>query len=180
MKDCLIVIDMQNDFIDGVLGSEEAKRIVPKVHEKIMQYDGAGKTIIFTQDIHFSKQYERIVEGKRVPKHCMMGTEGARIPKDVADFNLLKDSHRIFMKHAFGFPEWGSRSITELLARFKEIEIIGLCTDICVISNALILRSCYPALEITVDANCCAGSTPEKHVSALDVMESCCITVEGR
>ena len=174
MKKILIVIDMQNDFIDGSLGSEEALAIVEPVKEKICSYP--AENIIATMDTH-GEDYMETQEGKNLPViHCVKGTEGWRLRDDIAE--LLKDS-RIYEK-----PTFGSVRLAEDLRTLNEkepveLELVGLCTDICVVSNAMLLKAYMPEVKISVDASCCAGVTPEKHLAALETMWSCQIRVEG-
>lgn len=176
----LIVVDMQNDFIDGALGTPEAVAIVPNVKKKIKEYRQRNDTIVFTQDTHLEENYSNTHEGKFLPiPHCIYGTYGREIYKNLDD-NI--DIH--LDKFTFGYIEWDYFNVKkqdEILSLwdFDEIEIIGLCTDICVISNALIIRSESPDVDITVDASCCAGTTPERHKAALEVMKSCHINVIG-
>lgn len=167
MKRTLIVVDMQNDFIDGALGTKEAVAIVPAVRRKIEEYQKRGDEIIFTRDTHF-ENYLETNEGKNLPvEHCIKGTKGWEISEQVD----LKGSTYID-KLSFGYTGWAGRD-------FECVELIGLCTDICVVSNALIIRALYPSIEITVDAGCCAGVTPETHRAALDTMRMCQIKVIG-
>lgn len=162
----LIVIDMQNDFIDGALGTKEAVAIVPRVKQKIEEYQKRGDRIIFTRDTH-EFGYLETHEGKNLPiPHCIKGTNGWEIVD-----GLYNPGYLYVNKYTFGWPHWYT------MLSDPEIEIVGLCTDICVISNALILRSLYPESDITVDASCCAGTTPENHRAALSVMKSCQINV---
>jgi nicotinamidase-related amidase len=174
----LIVVDMQNDFITGPLGTPEAQAIVPKVKAKIEEYRKRGEKIIFTRDTHFG-DYLETLEGKYLPvKHCIVGTHGWQIPSDLISY----EDERV-NKCTFGYDQWhlnqfrnDHNDITD------EIELVGLCTDICVVSNALILKAVLPQIcniEITVDASCCAGTTPENHKAALQVMKSCQINVIG-
>jgi nicotinamidase-related amidase len=195
MKNVLIVVDMQNDFIDGSLGTKEAQAIVPNVIEKIKQYRDAGHHIIFTKDTH-EEDYLETFEGKHLPvQHCIHGTYGWHIREEIFDlFRNYEYRENVFtcvQKPTFGSFMWSSReflvwagitireskTVPGLEYTGGSIEICGLCTDICVISNALILRSMYPQTEILVDSSCCAGVTPEKHEAALDVMKSCQIEV---
>lgn len=165
----LIVIDMQNDFVTGSLGTNEAQHIVPNVKKKLEEYYERGDQVFFTRDTH-SKNYLQTLEGKKLPvEHCIEGTKGWEI---VSDLPMDKDA-MIINKTSFGFSGW------HLYSLGNEIEIIGLCTDICVISNALILKAKFPDSEIYVDASCCAGTTPELHSKALDVMKSCQVNVIG-
>ena len=163
----LIVVDMQNDFIDGSLGTKEAQAIVKNVNNKIKQYRAAGNNIIFTRDTHHTN-YLETYEGKHLPVvHCVKNTLGWQI-SDKLDFDIEKDV--LIDKPTFGWLNWKDFD-------FESVELVGLCTDICVISNALIIRANYPEIDITVDASCCAGVTPEKHNAALDVMRSCQINI---
>lgn len=161
----LIVVDMQKDFIDGSLGTSEAQAIVENVRQKIRDSYSRGDEIIFTRDTH-SADYLSTFEGKNLPViHCVRGTEGWAI----AD-GLEVPGCRYIDKLTFGWTGWGEHS-------FEEIELIGLCTDICVVSNALILRALFPSTPITVDASCCAGVTPESHRAALLTMKMCQIQI---
>lgn len=164
----LIVIDMQNDFISGALGTKEAQAIVPNVKKKIEEYEARGDEIIFTRDTHQS-DYLDTNEGKHLPvKHCIDGTYGWQIADE-----LYWAPRPIVDKPTFGNLNW------KIWFDFEEIEIVGLCTDICVVSNALILKAMYPEINITVDASCCAGVTPESHKAALTTMKMCQINVIG-
>lgn len=165
----LIVIDMQKDFIDGALGTKEAIAIVPHVKKKIGEYARRHDEIIFTRDTH-TENYMETNEGKHLPvPHCLKGTPGWEIYE-----GLYVPGAEIIDKPSFGWMGWGGR-------QFDEIEIVGLCTDICVVSNALILKALYPETEITVDASCCAGVSPDTHQAALDTMRCCQIQVtEGK
>ncbi|MBE5731591.1 MAG: cysteine hydrolase [Clostridiales bacterium] len=169
MKNILIVVDMQNDFIDGSLGTKEAVAILPNVARKINEYRQRGDKIIFTADTHFDN-YLDTNEGKHLPvKHCIKGTDGWKIsPKlDVGDSKIIE-------KPTFGYLEWKNEieNVDGL-----SIELIGLCTDICVVSNALILKATFPSATIKVDSTCCAGVTPSSHTSALTTMQMCQIEV---
>lgn len=166
MKKTLIVIDMQNDFIYGSLGSAEAQKIVNNVKEKIMVYKRNRDNIIFTRDTH-NDDYLQTAEGGKLPiKHCIKGTPGWQI----AD-GLYIEGAEIIDKPTFGYMDWKNY-------KFYEIELVGLCTDICVVSNALILKAAFPDAKITVDASCCAGVTPQTHKAALETMKMCQIDVE--
>ena len=164
MRDVLVVIDMQNDFIDGSLGTGEAQEIVSYVGDRIREYLDAGRRVFFTRDTH-PDNYLDTFEGKKLPVvHCVENTEGWRISDRLPwDEGLC----RVVDKGTFGFLGW-----RELLQDVGSIEVCGLCTDICVISNALILRAIYPDREITVDSRACAGVTPRLHEAALEVMRS--------
>jgi len=164
----LIVIDMQNDFISEALGTPEAQAIVPNVKKKIEEYDSREDAIVFTRDTHFD-DYLETNEGKHLPvKHCIMGTHGW----EIAD-GLERPCARYINKPTFGWMGWKSFDFED----DDEVEIVGLCTDICVVSNALILKAMFPKINITVDASCCAGVTPETHNAALQTMKMCQINV---
>ena len=165
MKKTLIVVDMQNDFIDMALGTPEAVAIVPKVKAKIEAYRQKGDEIIFTRDTH-EENYLDTPEGQKLPvKHCIRGTEGWQIAQ-----GLYVEGCRIIDKPNFGWPHW-DREVLE------EVELVGLCTDICVVSNALIIKATFPDAAIKVDSACCAGVTPESHLAALKTMQMCQIDV---
>lgn len=179
MKKILIVIDVQNDFIDGSLGSTEAQAIIPNIKNKIEQYIANGNQIIFTRDTHFS-DYSKTQEGKKLPiQHCIKDTHGWQI-----GIKATPGSYKIINKLSVGYYDWKSFLSQYINTPFENkrdftIELIGLDTDICVISNAIIIKAAYPETNIVVDASCCAGSTPEKHKAALDIMKSCQIDVIG-
>lgn len=169
MKKLLIVIDMQNDFIDGSLGTKEAVAIVPAVIEKIKAYEAAENDVVFTQDTHFDNYLETL-EGKNLPvEHCKRGTEGWELKKEIGAF----DGKR------FEKPTFGCLELMDYVAgrAYDEIELIGLCTDICVISNAMLLKAKLPGTPIRVDSACCAGVTPESHETALAAMKMCQVEV---
>lgn len=171
----LIVIDMQNDFINGALGTPEAQAIVPKVKKKIEEYLDHGDKIIFTRDTHHS-DYLQTQEGRKLPiKHCIVGTHGWDICSELTTRAIPFVNAYCINKYSFGYFNW-VEWYEELSG---DIEIVGLCTDICVVSNALILKANFPETEITVDASCCAGTTPENHKAALQVMKCCQINVVG-
>lgn len=165
MKKTLIVVDMQNDFIDMALGTKEAVAIVPRVKDKIRQYIQNGDTVIFTRDTH-GEDYLDTPEGKKLPvPHCIRGTKGW----EIAD-GLYADGCKIIDKPNFGWSHWNREEL-------QCIELVGLCTDICVVSNALILKAQFPDVQIQVDAACCAGVTPETHEAALRTMQMCQIDI---
>ena len=170
MADILIVVDMQKDFIDGSLGTREAVGIVENVKNKISMYSKSGKKIFFTRDTHF-ENYLETFEGKHLPVvHCVKDSEGWQIDRKLTEENV---DAQVIDKYTFGETNWASILGNE----FESVEICGLCTDICVISNALIIRAFYPDKDIVVDSSCCAGVTPQKHECALEVMRSCQIDV---
>ena len=175
-KKTLIVVDMQNDFITGSLGTPEAEAIVPNVIEKIKQYDASGDRIIFTKDTHQSN-YLNTNEGRHLPvEHCIEGTDGWKLAPEIVNAIGYDNYYGIVNKGTFGTLDWDA-IIPE--SESKDIEIVGLCTDICVVSNALILKAIFPESNITVDASCCAGVTPETHAAALTTMKMCQINVIG-
>ena len=170
MKKILVVVDMQNDFIDGALGTAEAVAIVPKVAEKIKNFDG---TVLYTRDTH-EENYMETQEGKNLPvPHCIRDTEGWQIRAE-----LQQAGAEVVDK-----PTFGSRALAEKLVEMnreeaiESITLIGLCTDICVISNAFVIKAFLPETPIFVDAACCAGVTPESHARALEAMKVCQIAV---
>lgn len=168
----LIVVDMQNDFINGALGTKEAVGIVDKVKDKIENSRSCGNPVIFTRDTHTSL-YLGTQEGKNLPvKHCIYGTPGWKIT-DKLDVKL---SEEVINKDSFG-SIYLAEYIEDEYLDIDEIELVGLCTDICVISNAMILKAKFPETLITVDASCCAGVTPESHMNALAAMRMCQINV---
>lgn len=169
MKKILIVVDVQNDFVIGSLGSPQAKAIIPNVKAKINEYNDRGDKIIFTRDTH-DENYLETQEGKYLPVlHCVSGTPGWEI-YDHLDKNT---SYDYIDKETFGWNGWSGKINDPI----DEIEIIGLCTDICIVTNALILKTLFPETVITVDASCCAGVTEESHKAALLVMRSCQVNV---
>lgn len=165
MKKTLIVVDMQNDFIDMALGTAEAVAIVPAVKAKIESYARQGYEIIYTRDTH-GEDYLATPEGRKLPvPHCIRGTEGWQIAQ-----GLYVPGSRIIDKPNFGWPHWNQLEL-------EEVELIGLCTDICVVSNALIIKTAFPGAVVKVDSACCAGVTPESHRAALTTMSMCQIDV---
>lgn len=188
----LVVVDMQNDFIDGSLGTPEAQAIVPNVVNKIKNADD-DTLILFTKDTH-DEDYLDTQEGRKLPvEHCINGTNGWCINKAVRsewldkedtliiDDHPMVDENNTIGKITFG-SLWLARTIKEVLRIIDngeelEIELVGLCTDICVVSNALILKATFPEADIIVDASCCAGVTPESHEAALKTMEMCQIEI---
>lgn len=172
-KKILIVVDMQNDFINGSLGTKEAESIVENVQTKIEQYKKEGQTIIFTRDTHYDN-YLDTQEGKNLPiEHCIKNSKGWEISKE-----LNSNECKIIDKSTFGSVDL-VKYISYIISDNKdtEIELVGLCTDICVVSNALLLKANLLETKITVDASCCAGVTPYKHKCALETMKSCQINV---
>ena len=174
MSKMLIVIDMQNDFVDGALGTKEAQEIVPGVVEKIKNFSGQ---IMYTRDTH-GEDYLETQEGKNLPvPHCIYGTEGWQLIPEIKEI-AEKANSLIFDKPSFGSMALaGCLNGIHKVARIDELELIGLCTDICVISNALLLKATMPDVRITVDSSCCAGVTPESNKNALEAMKMCQIEI---
>ncbi len=172
MRKLLVVVDMQKDFVDGALGTKEAVAIVPAVVEKIKEYD--IKNVFVTRDTH-QPDYMDTQEGANLPvEHCIEGTPGWELDKKVAE--AVEGAHFV------NKPTFGSVALARMISDISEkedieIELIGLCTDICVVSNALMLKAFMPEVKISVDSVCCAGVTPEKHEAALETMRSCQINV---
>ena len=182
----IICVDLQNDFIDGSLGSAEGQAIVPRVVEKLKNIDVANTLVLFTKDTH-QNNYLETFEGKNLPvEHCIENTPGWSINKEISSVidnmeGALTYSSRT-IKHSRVYKNtFGSTDLMHFFEKHKdeidEVEFVGLCTDICVISNVLMARMIMPDKVITVDASCCAGVTPERHLSALEVMKSCQINV---
>ena len=164
----LIVVDMQNDFIDGALGTSEAVAIVPYVKEEIKSFDGK---VLFTRDTH-TEEYLATQEGRKLPvEHCVRGTYGWQIREELDALRTTEPIDKI---------TFGSIDLPSVLASIPDLEsvtLLGLCTDICVISNAMLLKAHFPELPIAVDARGCAGVTPESHRRALDAMRTCQIEI---
>ena len=176
MKRFLIVVDMQKDFVDGALGTSEAQQIVPAVAEKIRAFDGE---IIVTYDTH-EEDYMTTREGRFLPvPHCIRDTEGWQLNAEVAAA-LAERAYTVVEKPTFGavtLPE-----VVQQLAGEEEftVELVGLCTDICVVSNALLLKANFYEMPLSLDAACCAGVTPESHNAALTTMTMCQVAVKNR
>lgn len=173
-KKILIIVDVQNDFVSGALGTKEAENMLLDLINKAQNFTGE---ILMTKDTHFD-DYMNTQEGKNLPvPHCIKGTKGWDFP-DELDEVVKNKQIKVYEKQAFG-----SVQLAEDLKRqyeadeLESVELVGICTDICVVSNALLLKANMPELPVFVDADCCAGVTPEKHKEALSVMESCQITV---
>ena len=177
----LLVVDMQRDFVDRALGTKEAAAIVAAVADKIRAYAQKGDPILVTRDTH-GEDYLQTQEGKNLPVvHCVRGTPGWELDDTVAaalpPYAVTVDK-----------PTFGSVRLPELIGEYVaangaenvNLEIIGLCTDICVVSNALLLKAFFPEMPISLDAGCCAGVTPEKHAAALETMASCQIRIDNR
>ncbi len=170
----LIVIDMQNDFIDGSLGTDMAQAIVPRVVKKAAAFDGE---VIYTLDTH-TEQYLDTQEGRNLPvPHCIKGTKGWELQEELRAL-CLEGKSRCYEKPTFGSLQLAEDLLKEYeQGKLDSVELAGLCTDICVISNALLIKAYMPELPVYVDASCCAGVTYEKHLAALESMRSCQIQV---
>jgi len=176
MSKVLIVVDMQNDFVTGVLGTPEAQAIVPNVENKIRNYISNDQLLYFTRDTHWD-DYMETQEGQKLPvPHCIMGSNGWNIIPELHGYEKYADM-KCLNKKAFGYDYW--EEVFGTGSGIESIELVGVCTDICVVSNALILKALYPEIPITVDASCCAGTTLENHKAALQVMKCCQINVIG-
>lgn len=170
----MIVIDMQNDFVDGSLANPAAQKIVPLIARKIAERRSRGDKVWFTRDTH-GADYLKTAEGKKLPvEHCAKGSRGWQI----VDALRPAPNDTVIDKPTFGFKDWSL--FARELSVAEEIELVGTCTDICVVSNALALKAVLPETPIACDASCCAGVTQARHEAALDVMDSCQIDVRGR
>lgn len=173
MENILIVVDMQNDFVDGALGTEEARGIVDRTAEKIAGFEGR---IFATLDTHHP-DYLETAEGRKLPvPHCIKDTQGWQLNEKVRQA-LSGKNYKTIEK-----PTFGSLTLAEELRAIREqgeiqVELVGLCTDICVVSNALLLKANFPEMGIKVDASCCAGVTPQTHRAALETMKMCQIDI---
>ena len=175
MEKVLIVVDMQNDFVDGALGTKEAVEIVDKVVKKIEDFDGR---IFVTLDTH-GPNYLETAEGKKLPvPHCILDSDGWMLNERVL-YALSEKNYKSIEKWTFGSTQLVKEIARILDIRDIEVELVGLCTDICVVSNALLLKAHFPELHISVDADCCAGVTPETHKAALETMKMCQIDIIG-
>ena len=174
MQEILVVVDMQNDFVTGPLGTPEARTILPKVAEKVKNFPGR---VLFTRDTH-EENYLESREGRALPvPHCIRGTRG---------WEICPELEALRKEEPVDKPTFGSTGLGEVLRaadqygeKIGKITLVGVCTDICVISNALLLRAFLPEAEIAVDAACCAGVTPESHQTALRAMKACQIAIEN-
>ena len=176
MQNFFIVVDMQNDFIDGALSNKDAQRIVENVVKRTQQASYDGDNIIFTRDTHLDDYLENTKEGEYLPiKHCIKGTKGWQICDALKRFEL---NHPVIDK-----PTFGSLTLAKLIKDADNIDpvgrvtLVGVCTDICVISNAMLIKASVPNAEIIVDASCCAGVTKESHQNALKAMTACHIKI---
>lgn len=172
-KNVLAVIDMQNDFIDGALGTKEAQAIVGNVAEYIKKSMSDGVEVVYTRDTHFDN-YMDTQEGKNLPvPHCIKGTRGWEIRDELKA--LQNDDTRIFDKLTFGSVELAE--YLKGMVGLESVTLIGLCTDICVISNAMVIKANLPEVQIKVVESCCAGVTPQSHKNAVEAMKMCQVAV---
>ena len=170
MSKLLLVIDMQKDFIDGALGTDEAVAILPAVRRRIEKRQAEGWDVWFTKDTHNADKYPNSMEGKWLPvPHCIKGTDGWEIHESLKDL-----AETVIEKPNFGSVNVAFKAAAK---NYEEVELIGLCTDICVISNAMIIKAALPESEIAVVKDCCAGVSPESHENALSAMEKCHIRI---
>lgn len=183
----VVVVDMQNDFVTGPLGSPEAQAIVPVMVDRLKEYDDGNTLVLFTKDTHFN-DYLETQEGQNLPiQHCIYMTDGWSICKDISSYvdhaNFLHYSSGKIINSRILKDTFGSISLGELIkdasekANVESITFMGVCTDICVVSNALLTKAFVPDIPVIVDASCCAGTTVEKHKAALETMKSCQIKV---
>ena len=181
MPKILVVVDMQNDFVSGALGTPEARAIVPNVVKLVEEYSKMNVLTWFTRDTH-QKDYLETREGKNLPiEHCIFGTWGWEIIDELKETNKI---HWVMNKPTFGSADLMSELIWDIDSfggnvDEMEIEFCGLCTDICIISNALLAKACFSEAKIIVHADCCAGVTPESHQRALEAMKLCHIDIIG-
>ena len=169
MKQLLVVVDMQNDFVTGSLGTQEAQLIVPRIACLCHVYKELGDEIIFTRDTHCA-DYLATQEGKNLPvEHCIKGTWGWQIVDDLQHYAT----------NVIDKPTFGSTQLASYVAQgnYDQVTLVGLCTDICVISNALLIKASCPELKVSVDAGCCAGVSPQSHSNALQAMKMCQIEI---
>lgn len=170
-KNILVVVDMQKDFIDGALGTKEAVAIVDKVAGLVRSFDGE---VVFTRDTHH-ENYLQTQEGKKLPVvHCIEGTDGWKLDKKLEALRL--DDRKVFDKPTFGSMELAA--YLQTLKALESVTLVGLCTDICVISNALLIKAALPEVAVSVVESCCAGVTPESHQNALAAMKMCQIEIK--
>ena len=173
MKRFLVAVDLQKDFVDGALGTPEAQGIIPAAVEKIASFDGE---IFATLDTH-GEDYLETAEGRKLPvPHCIEGTPGHAL-NDRVGAVLERRGYTPVVKHTFGAVKLPGLLWEAARGEDFSVEFIGLCTDICVVSNVLLVKAHFPEAKISVDARCCAGVTPEKHAAALETMRSCQIDI---
>lgn len=166
-KRALIVVDMQNDFCSGALANKDAVAIIPKIKKLVEEYHAAGDRVIFTKDTHYTASYLNSPEGKKLPvEHCIDGDWGWDIVDELKE--VMVEDDEVICKPTFGYNGWFN-----VLDPDEKVYMCGTCTDICVVSNALAIKTTLPDVEVSIYANACAGLTKEKHEAALSVMQSC-------
>ena len=171
MKKLLIVVDMQNDFVTGSLGTKEASEIAPAIAEYVRQFDGE---VVFTRDTH-NENYSKTQEGQKLPvMHCLKGTDGWQIVPQLHEFSANEGKYRIFDK-----PTFGSTQLAQFVSENapEEVQLVGVCTGICILSNAVLIKAFAPEIPVKVIADLCACVTPESHETALRAMETCQIEI---
>ena len=181
----LIIVDMQKDFIDGALGTKEAVAILPNVIKRVQESD--GEMILFTKDTH-GEDYLSTPEGKKLPvKHCIKGTDGWEINEGILEA-MNNNKNTVLVADALGNvfekDSFGSTALVDFLknlhgegAAIEEIDLVGICTDICVVANAILLKTYLPSVEISVIKDCCAGTSPLAHIEAINTMKNCQINI---
>lgn len=175
LSDYLLIVDVQNDFVNGILGSDDAQAVIPNIVERTKEYISANKPIIVTIDTHYKDTYHSTQEGKALPvEHCMNGTEGQLVVKELDDI-LRAYTHKTNNTYYVLKEQFGSEKLPSLMDELtnkesKSIEILGLDTDCCVLANAITLRTMCPNLKISVNKKCCAGTNEIYHEYALDIM----------
>lgn len=174
----MIMIDMQKDFTTGVLGNKETAAVVSAVCNEITRYSESGMPLVYTMDTHY-ENYSETQEGRKLPvPHCIEGTEGWELPEEIKE--AIEGMETVMVKK----NTFGAKNLPEIVSGINEktpltkITLMGVCTDICVISNAMLLKAFFPETEICIKADCCAGVTPESAENALNAMKSCQITIE--
>lgn len=170
----LVVVDMQKDFVNGTLGSKEAQEILPEVVKKVKSFEG---TVIFTKDTH-TPDYLNTQEGRKLPvEHCIENSEGWELMDELKKIQI-ETGAEVYCKGTFGCTKLAEDlKVINSKEKIESIEFIGVCTDICVVSNVLLMKAFIPEVEIQVDSKCCAGVTPDKHKAALETMRSCQVNV---
>lgn len=185
-RNVLVVVDMQVDFVTGALGSKEAQNIIPEIKFRIEKFkkENPEGMLLFTMDTH-DKNYLQTQEGRNLPiKHCIKGTPGWELIPELQDYSLSNNPNitavdgYVYEKTTFGSLDLAG-DIATMQNHLASVELVGVCTDICVISNALLIKANCPELPVSVNGSCCAGVTPSKHLAALEAMRSCQINIVG-
>lgn len=174
----LIVVDMQNDFLTGALKNYNACQIVPKVVDKINKFEGI---VIATRDTHFEDNYARTIEGKIIDKHCIEGSYGWQLEDSIEEAIRQKPKAYKVNKYSFAYDKWEQLFYDIMqIDELEEIELVGVCTDLCVLNNAIILQNLFPTIKVSVDKSCCAGTTVDKHNEAIKIMMDNLIGIKCR